>query len=424
MDNRVNEFNRKYRLSNELLDKIRFSTDENKKISSQIAGKPKKLGIEIIKRFFSNPVVIISLLVFVVVLLMSILVPVFSKIDDIAPDKQASALAFTENLPSKLSPDVVRYVNDGDAYYKAYINLSNSPYADIYNRFGLDKIKLTIDQGQIIMNYNAYTFYKLNALNGDLEELARNGKDVLQLSQSELNQLWNSYDLNSILGTTTDGYDVWTRTWYASWRAIWIALVVSVIQALVGISLGAYLGFRAGRWIDSVVMRLIDIFTSAPTLIWILIFISIMGSTQYALIFALSIVGWPGFVGTARLYVITVKNEEYISAAKAIGAKTSRQVFIHALPAVIGKLVYSFVRNIPGIILWISSLSFLGFFNEKGDTNLGQLLIDATRTTSENIWILVLPALILLAISLSLAFVALGLHDALDPRVMAKRKRR
>lgn len=171
-------------------------------------------------------------------------------------------------------------------------------------------------------------------------------------------------------------------------------------------------------------MRLIDIFLSLPELIWLLLFVSIFGTNSYALIGALVITGWAGPVSTTRMFIITVKDEEYIIASKSVGAKTSRQIFYHALPAILGKIATNFVRRIPSIIMSVASLAFLGFFNENNDISLGQLLVESIGDAQKNIWILVLPATILLCLSLSLHFIALGVHDALDPKVITKSRRK
>ncbi|UUM19401.1 ABC transporter permease [Mycoplasma sp. 1018B] len=419
MQNNLNDFNTKYRLSEELISKLKFSDASQFKQNAQITGKPKKLGVEILKRFFSNPVVVISLLIFIIVVLMSILIPIFSEKNGIYPAQRVTNLDFTNSLPTRFNPIVSKVVDENDRYLRTYVFLRSSDFIEYLNPRGLQEITVTPRNGLFIITYNGYNFYRLNALNSDLLALRNAGETI---NETVVNNLWNSYDINIFFGTTNQGFDVWTRTWYATSKALKIAFIVAIIQAFIGISIGAYLGFNAGKLVDTIVMRIIGIFNSAPTLVWLLIFVTILGANEWTLVIALSIVGWPGFVGTSRTYIITVKNEEYINAAKAIGAKTHRQVFVHALPAVIGKLAYSFVRTIPGIILWIATLAFLGFFKEQNDTNLGQMLIDATAEINENIWILILPTLILLSISLTLAFVALGLHDALDPRVMSKRK--
>ncbi|WAM00983.1 ABC transporter permease subunit [Mycoplasmopsis felis] len=93
-------------------------------------------------------------------------------------------------------------------------------------------------------------------------------------------------------------------------------------------------------------------------------------------------------------------------------------IYKHALPGIIGKIATSYVSSIPSIILSISSLAFLGFFKTNKDINLGQIISAASSEAGSNFWILLLPSLILLSISVSLHFIALGVHDALDPKVI------
>ncbi|GAA8715100.1 glutathione ABC transporter permease GsiD [Chlamydia abortus] len=85
------------------------------------------------------------------------------------------------------------------------------------------------------------------------------------------------------------------------------------------------------------------------------------------------------------MFIITVKDEEYIIASKSVGAKTSRQIFYHALPAILGKIATNFVRRIPSIIMSVASLAFLGFFNENNDISLGQLLVESIGDAQKNI---------------------------------------
>ncbi|WP_245597286.1 ABC transporter permease [Mycoplasma buteonis] len=227
----------------------------------------------------------------------------------------------------------------------------------------------------------------------------------------------NVFYPNSILGTNSAGIDVWTSSWIGTWNAIRLALIVATLQTIIGVAVGSYLGFHVGSWIDTVIMRLIEIFVAPPGLIWLLLFASIFGTSDWTLIFALVFTGWTGSVGGTRMFIITVKDSEFITASKSVGASKMRLIYKHALPAIIGKIANSYVARIPGIILSVSSLAFLGFF--KGDTaNLGALLSSAAGEAGQNFWILLLPSLILLSISVSLHFMALGIHDALDPKVI------
>ncbi|WAM01876.1 ABC transporter permease subunit [Mycoplasmopsis felis] len=165
-------------------------------------------------------------------------------------------------------------------------------------------------------------------------------------------------------------------------------------------------------------MRLIDIFSAPPTLVWLLLFVSLFGTTDTTLAFSMIFVGWVGFVARTRLFIITVKDSEFITASKSVGASKARLIYKHALPGIIGKIATSYVSSIPSIILSISSLAFLGFFKTNKDINLGQIISAASSEAGSNFWILLLPSLILLSISVSLHFIALGVHDALDPKVI------
>ncbi|UWV83085.1 ABC transporter permease subunit [Mycoplasmopsis cynos] len=168
-------------------------------------------------------------------------------------------------------------------------------------------------------------------------------------------------------------------------------------------------------------MRLVDIFSAPPTLIWLLIFATTFGTTDLTLGFALVFVGWVGAVGRTRLFIITVKDSEFITASESVGASKARLIYRHALPAIIGKISTSYVQSIPSIILSISALAFLGFF-QADDANLGKIINSNNAAfASNNIWILLLPSIILLSISVSLHFIALGIHDALDPKVIKTR---
>ncbi|BAP39553.1 ABC transporter permease [Metamycoplasma canadense] len=432
LQNEIKNFNKQYKISSELSKKFSFIPKNDKVQSSSIAGRPKKMLAEITKRFFSNPIVVISLLVFTFILLSSLIIPARS-ITDYQANKPINKYSFIESLPPIYNPIVTKWTTKSEEFYKFYKNLTTSieklpeEQKNLWNswfKFYLESVKFqTNDSGQEFITYNAYHLFRASLLNELLHTSLKN--NAVLTDEYVQNTIFPQIPvLKTYLGTSSTGYDIWVTTWYATWRGIQIAIIVTVIQAIFGITIGAVLGFYAGKLVDTIVMRLIDIFNSPPTIIWILIFVGIFGTNQTSLILAMSIAGWPSFIGLTRLYVITVKNEEYISAAKAIGASTSRQIFVHALPAIIGKIANSFVKNVPAIILWVASLAFLGFFKNGNDTNLGQILIESASEAGQNIWIILLPTLILLFLSLSLNFMALGIHDALDPRVMSKGKRK
>ncbi|QCZ36465.1 ABC transporter permease [Mycoplasma nasistruthionis] len=446
------EFEKKYKLS---LDNMRSSISafapESNAALNNIAGKPKKLIVEIFKRFFSNWVAVVSLFVFLTIFIMSIVITTSAKYSSTEP--LYKTLDFKYNVADNLStPDWQTITASQDVtnlppvfspWYNPEGNISNfeklTEQWSNPNYYGGALWKLIYFGENNTNNYikletltpttnrllvNAYAFYKVKNIEIILNKLVEARHLSTDMTLAEANSLikqieaWNpQLNLSTYLGTNARGIDIWTLSWVGTWQAIRLAIIVATIQTLIGVAIGAYLGFHVGSFIDTAIMRLIDIFVAPPTLIWLLIFAATFGTTDLTLALALIFVGWVGSVGSTRLFVITVKDQEFITASKSVGASKARLIYKHALPAIIGKISTSYVASIPSIILSVSSLAFLGFF-KSDSANLGAILSNAAAQAGNNPFILVLPAMILLLISVSLHFVALGVHDALDPKVI------
>ncbi|WP_029609009.1 ABC transporter permease [Mycoplasma simbae] len=406
-------FNKKYGISDELASKITLSRDE--KISNNIAGKPKILILEIFKRFFTNPAVLIAFIVFLSIILASIIVtyispyPATLTIDHYWENNQK--VANFQSLPPIFDPWKESTSQTVIQSVRAWQNASFKEFMEPY----LTHKHIVPNQ---IIYYNAYTFFEGAQLYSKLrayEEL--HGSNAI--TPEVVAQLKSTIPtLQTYFGTNKLGADIWTTVWKGTLESIAIALFVATVEIVIGVFVGAYLGFNTGKWLDTFMMRVIEIFTSPPSIIWLLLFVTIWGTNPWVLIAGLLFVGWTGPIGVTRLFIITVKDEEYIIAAKSIGASESRQIFLHALPAILGKIAMSYVRRIPSVILSVASLAFLGFFKDDSSANLGKFMLDNLDASNENAWLLILPASILLGISISLQFIAVGLHDALDPKVI------
>ncbi|MDJ1645686.1 ABC transporter permease [Mycoplasma phocimorsus] len=454
-----------FKLSPEQKKLLVFADSKIRKSTNEITGKPKIMFVEILKRYFSNPYVVIATIVFFAIIVISLSVILFSKVyhpeyleQNISPYKidvaPSAAGQLIDKSPEWLPPEYIQIISK----FKETGNTSLLGGTDadklqgIYNYIPeLNKyLQLTPDylkeiNGRLEFTYNAYYFNYIKKVIEKMEQPISEGglgimfKDLLptingdklvdpiktlQGHEQWIADQWNEFAIKgaykSLLGTDEVGNDIWTRTWAGTWQVIWIALVVATIETIIGVAIGAYLGFHAYKKVDTIIMRVIEIITSIPGLIWFLLIVSFFNSpSSGALIIAFIIIGWTGPVAGARLFIITVKDEEFIVASKSLGAKEARQIFSHALPAIIGKIAQSFVRRIPSVVLGISSLAFLGFYKDDGlNANLGSLLIEANGKSDKNIWLLVLPTTILMSLSLSLHFIALGVHDALDPRVI------
>lgn len=361
-------------------DLFRYVELERSSGINSLSGKQKRISADIAGRFFKNYFALVSLIIFMSILFIALIAPAISPFGSnkvvLGIDSQ-----FITNLPPSYSPVVTEVLTITQLEHIEQI-LGNIQ----------DKKELT-PNGDWLVTYNKYDL--INKTLGD-----------------------NS-NFSTILGTTQEGFDIWTRTWTATRDSLLLSLLVAFSETFIGIVIGAYLGFHAGTWIDTVLTRVIDIIKNVPSIIWFLLLVSLFREINFGSLFlSLVIIGWTFPVYQTRLWIITVKDQEYILASKSIGASTNRQIFVHALPAIIGKLATTLVQRIVIVILFVSSLAFLGFIPHGGEPNLGTILNEARSQVENNIWILLLPSIILLSISLSTQFIANGLHDALDPKIV------
>ncbi|ADE19623.1 ABC transporter permease [Mycoplasma crocodyli] len=433
------EFNKKYDLSDTLVEgslkKYIPQSDQN---FNNVAGKPKKMAIEIFKRFATNWVIMLCFILFVVILLISIIVTSSARYSATKPVSTTVEIfllngskytggssSFDKNLPPQYSSFVSIPLITDPVTYKTNVEQWIDP--QFYGGYigntvlGGKGIGWDINAQTKQTLVNAYRFYDANTMavlltNSGIDPKTTSAAQAAEYV-SQLRKLNPQISLKTFLGTNSAGVDIWTSSWVGTWQAIRLAIIVATLQTIIGVAVGSYLGFHVGKWLDTVMMRIIDIFMAPPTLIWLLLFATLFGTSDLTLGTALVFVGWTNSVGATRMFIITVKDEEYILASQSIGASKPALIYKHALPAIIGKIATNYVHSIPSIIMSVSSLAFLGFFKSE-DANLGTLLSNATAEAVNNVWILLLPSLILLSISVSLHFVALGVHDALDPKVI------
>ncbi|WP_027120662.1 ABC transporter permease [Mycoplasmopsis lipofaciens] len=412
-----NDFNHQYKLTQEFINKIKLAKD--KKNSNSIAGKPKILAIEVIKRFFKNPAVLIAFITFIALMIAAVVItttsplPAVKKVDFYWQNEYKTT--DINSLPPIFKPIIE--TSNGSIIHRTQLMLGEKlndgvDFSKYLKDYITDYEKLTPS----IIKLNYYNYWDGAWILGQLTNAQSRGETITPALVAEVTAKLPNF--RPIFGTTELGVDIWTTVWKGALESIWVALVVASIETLIGVFVGAYLGFHAGKSLDTFMMRIIEIFQSPPSIIWLLMFVSIWGPSNIVLILGLLFVGWTWPIGTTRMFIITVKDEEYIIAAKSVGASTKRQIFMHALPAIIGKLAMNYVRRIPSIILTIASLAFLGFYQDSNSANLGYFMINNTKLADTNPWVMILPATILLTLSLSLQFIAVGLHDALDPRVI------
>lgn len=215
-------------------------------------------------------------------------------------------------------------------------------------------------------------------------------------------------------GTDALGRDLFVRTVDGGRFSLVIALIVSLLTTALGTLIGA-LGGYLGGWIDGVLSQLTNLFLIVPALVILIVVGRVYGGSPLAVAILLGLLLWPQIARIVRGLFLQYKNQEFVLAARAAGAKAPRIMFRHILPNTVGPIVVSATLLVGTAIILESTLSFLGLGVQAPDTTLGTLVADAKGSLTERPYELLLPAGFIVAITLAVNFLGDALRDALDP---------
>ncbi len=219
-----------------------------------------------------------------------------------------------------------------------------------------------------------------------------------------------------IFGTDNYGRDIFTRVVHGAKYTMVIAVPASLLAQFFGAILGALAAFYS-RWLDDVLMRILDVFQAIPAMLLALAVVAALGTSLPNLVIAMMISRIPGAARSSRAVMLNLVSQEYISAARSYGARDGQLIFGHVLPNALGPIIVDLTINLSAITLQVSSLSYIGLGVQPPTPEWGVLLSDAREFMQTAPHTILFPGLAILLVALAFNLVGDGLRDALDPRL-------
>ncbi|MEG9295547.1 ABC transporter permease [Mangrovibacillus sp. Mu-81] len=235
-----------------------------------------------------------------------------------------------------------------------------------------------------------------------------NEQDLSKRLQAPSSEHW--------LGTDDFGRDILSRIIHGARISLWVGFFAVIGSAVAGSLLGIVAGYY-GRWVDTIISRIFDIMLAFPSILLAIAVVAALGPSLRNALIAIAIINIPNFGRLIRSRVLSVKQEEYVMAAKAIGMKDSRILFSHVLPNSMAPIIVQGTLAIATAIIEAAALGFLGLGAQAPTPEWGKMLADARMFMLQAPWTMIFPGLAIMLTVLGFNLMGDGLRDALDPKM-------
>jgi oligopeptide transport system permease protein len=224
-----------------------------------------------------------------------------------------------------------------------------------------------------------------------------------------------SFESGHYLGTDQNGRDLLARVLYGTRVSLAVALIATLVSVIIGVFYGAVSGYMGGS-LDMAMMRFVDIMYALPYILFVILLMVIFGRNVYLLFAAIGALEWLTMARIVRGQTLSLREREFIEAARAAGQTPFKIIRKHIIPNLAGPVVIYAALTVPEIIATESFLSYLGFGVQEPLTSLGTLIAEGTEVFEILPWLLLGPGFFLVTLLLSLLFIGDGLRDAFDPK--------